>query len=675
MVALVATCLIAPLLFEATAHAYPSPGRTVQVDVAPDGAQPQCPGTPILPCSTDWVNAISADGRYVAFESYADNLVRGDTNQALDIFRRDMKTGKTVRVSVGDDGSQAVGVNASGGPITALSGWPSISADGRYVAFSSYAPNLVPGDTNLAADAFVRDVKKARTIRVSVASGGRQVGTYAGVHAPTIAAGGRHVAFWSSESGFVPDDTNETTDVFVHDIRTKKTVRASVAHDGSECLEACWGSHHLAGTPISGDGSVVAFQSTGGNLVPDDTNQTSDIFVRDLDKKKTIRVSVATDGSQGRPVEALDAIGSQSQGYTDYPSISNDGRYVTFQTAYPNLIPNDSNFVAPLAFPGKDIFVHDLKTRRTERVSVSPYGEEAYETHDSGTRMKGFSFWHPLINGSGRYVSFWGTADNLVTPPKGDKYGTQYSFVYDRRDGDVDLMSVAPDGSATSDRNGPISANGRYAVFNSSRPAGDSDYLNVAYRRDMGGDAATVSADSGDASRVSLNGHPSLARTGFTMVRDTADEAGTPLTEQGANLTAMTISHRPQLRDLFVRLQLRAMPLASETRALNSTRLIYGAEILSRGTRYEVRVARVGKATIHDPSAASFGLFRCGGSFCTHVAELRGGYGTTGAEVVVSLPLRTLGLDDGGNLDRVTGFTATGSYATGRLAIVDRVRS
>ena len=151
--------------------------------------------------------AISADGRYVAFGSDASNLVPGDTNGTSDVFVRDLRSGTTQRVSVATDGTQANGDSDS----------PAISADGRYVAFASYASNLVPGDTNGTADVFVRDLRSGTTRRVSVATDGTQANGDSG--SPAISADGRYVAFESDASNLVPGDTNHCVDVFVRDLK------------------------------------------------------------------------------------------------------------------------------------------------------------------------------------------------------------------------------------------------------------------------------------------------------------------------------------------------------------------------------------------------------------------------------------------------------------------------
>ncbi|MGB7895074.1 MAG: calcium-binding protein, partial [Microcoleus sp.] len=159
--------------------------------------------------------SISADGRFVAFQSQASNLVPGDTNNKNDIFVRDLSTNTTTRVSVDSAGIQ--GNNDSFNP--------SISADGRFVAFASFS-NLVPGDTNNQPDIFVRDLLSNTTTRVSVDSAGNQGNSLSNNSA--ISADGRFVAFQSYASNLVPGDTNNQFDIFVRDLSTNTTTRASV---------------------------------------------------------------------------------------------------------------------------------------------------------------------------------------------------------------------------------------------------------------------------------------------------------------------------------------------------------------------------------------------------------------------------------------------------------------
>jgi hypothetical protein len=236
------------------AAAYPRPGRTDQVSVASDGTRGNF---------GSFTPAISADGRYVAFESNASNLVEGDTNRFVDVFVHDRESGATERVSVDSDGNEGNGFSSS----------PSISAGGRYVAFQSAASNLIEGDTNGASDVFVHDRDTGITERVSVDSDWGEGN--AGSFGPAISADGRYVAFQGSASNLVPDDTNAETDVFVHDRETGATERVSLASDGAE------GNRSSFASSLSADGRYVAFASLASNLVPGDTNGLQDVFVRD----------------------------------------------------------------------------------------------------------------------------------------------------------------------------------------------------------------------------------------------------------------------------------------------------------------------------------------------------------------------------------------------------------
>jgi Tol biopolymer transport system component len=279
-------------------------GVTERVSVASDGSEGNL--------TSAYQQAISANGRYVAFRSEASNLVPGDTNGSWDIFVRDREAGTTTRVSVANDGSEGNGD----------SGYPSISADGRYVAFSSSASNLVPGDTNAVTDVFVRDRTAGTTTRVSVATGGAQGNSES--QKSSMSAEGRYIAFESGASNLVPGDTNGVFDIFVHDRVTATTTRTNVANGGLESnLEAYDAS-------ISADGRIVTFASPATNLVPADTNGAWDIFVRDLQAGSTTRVSVATGGTQ-------------ANGNSNDPALSGDGRTVAFRSDATNLVAGDTN--------------------------------------------------------------------------------------------------------------------------------------------------------------------------------------------------------------------------------------------------------------------------------------------------------------------------------------------
>ncbi|MEW6741543.1 MAG: hypothetical protein AB1486_02195 [Planctomycetota bacterium] len=225
--------------------------------------------------------SLSADGRFVAFWSRASNLIADDTNGADDVFVHDVQTASTTRVSVSSVGDEGNGVSAN----------PSTSADGRFVAFWSVASNLVNGDVNGKHDCFVHDRQTGVTTRVSVSSPGDEGNGHS--REPSISADGRFIAFWSKASNLVPGDLNNRKDCFIHDTASGTTTRVSVSSSGLE------GDGDSLLPVLSADGNLVVFTSSARNLVPDDTNELSDVFVHDRTTGTTMRVSLSTEGSEG----------------------------------------------------------------------------------------------------------------------------------------------------------------------------------------------------------------------------------------------------------------------------------------------------------------------------------------------------------------------------------------
>lgn len=368
--------------------------------------------------------SISADGRYVVFASAASTLVPLDTNLAIDVFLRDRVAGVTKRISTSNSGEQGDG-GSGGGP--AMGNGPAISADGRYVAYGSMATNLVTGDTNNTADIFLYDRVARTTTRVSIGSGGEQANGPS--WEDSISGDGRYVAFTSSASNLVANDTNLADDVFVHDRLTGVTKRVSV--DGAN-HQANHGAHSPS---ISADGRYVAFASYASNLVDGDTNNATDVFVRDLAQGVTTRVNHTYDGGQ-------DGWGAGS------PSISADGRYVSFLTGSPNIVQNDTNDQI-------DVFVVDRDSDITTRVNVS----------SSGAQANGESGAPAVLSANGRYVAFASGASNLVAGDTNDRADV---FVRDRTTGRTTRVSLSSNNSQAiwGGSHAPaISADGRYVVF------------------------------------------------------------------------------------------------------------------------------------------------------------------------------------------------------------------
>jgi VCBS repeat-containing protein len=342
--------------------------------------------------------------------------------------------GQTVRV---DD-------VASRGLPGIASGRTALSADGRYVAFSSSASNLVPGDTNGVADVFVHDRATGATTRVSVAGDGTQGDDLS--YDPVLSADGRYVAFGSRATTLVAGDTNHADDVFVHDRQTGEIRRVSIASDGTQNMT------NSTVNALSADGRYVAFISDPLYLVPGSLGGWSDVFVHDLQTGLTTRESVASDGTPGNSTSYLAVL-------------SGDGRYVAFVSLASNLVAGDTN-------QASDAFVHDRQTGQTSRVSVA----------SNGAQSNAHSF-SAALSADGRYVAFWSSAANLVA---GDTGSYEDVFVHDRQTGQTSRVSVASDGGETNGYSShpELSADGRYVAFVSTASnlvAGDTDQVNDVF--------------------------------------------------------------------------------------------------------------------------------------------------------------------------------------------------
>jgi len=404
-------------------------GITIRVSVSSQGEQANDESFP---------DSLSTDGRFIVFSSQASNIVSDDTNGCWDVFVHDRLTRTTRRVSVSSDGNQ--------GNADSLFG--AITADGRYVAFESPADNLVPNDWNQDGDIFVHDRLTRMTTRVSVSSGGGEANSWS--YSAAISADGRYVAFTSMANNLVPGDGNGMEDVFVHDRWTGQTTRVSVNSQGGEANRPCgqWG------VAISADGRCVAFDSTARNLIPDKYGWQRDIFVHDRLTRQTTRVSLDAngwdpDGDSHWPALSGDGryatfatIAHDIPPWTGFQSVfrhdrqtgetlivnaslewwannhsyngnlSADGRFACFYSAANTIVPGDTNGVS-------DVFVRELPGPRVTRVSVDSSGREA----------NGPS-WHPALSGNARFVAFTSSATNLV---EGDTNGVEDAFVHEFR--------------------------------------------------------------------------------------------------------------------------------------------------------------------------------------------------------------------------------------------------
>ena len=330
--------------------------------------------------------AINHDGRFVAFDSDAANLVQGDQNGTTDVFRHDRDTGETILVSV----------SSSGGQGDSSSHAPAISADGRFIVFHANS-SLAPEDTNQQTDVYVRDVQAGTTALVSIGFDGSAGNNTSFIQ--DISGDGRFVAFVSDSTNLIPNDVEDfEANVYVRDLLTGTTELVSVGSDGTRANVGFFDR-----PSISADGRYVAF-STTASLVPQDTRQFSlDIYLRDRQAGTTELISVNSDEVPGN-------------GRSEGPSVSADGRFVSFQSDSSNIVTPDE----PAGFfPDEDIFVRDRQAGVTYRVSESSTGAEGNARSLGGT-----------ISDDGLVTAFSSDASNLV--PNDTNFVTDI-FVHDDR--------------------------------------------------------------------------------------------------------------------------------------------------------------------------------------------------------------------------------------------------
>jgi len=379
--------------------------------------------------------SISTDGRVVAFMSEATNLVVGGTNGARSIYTKDSQSGETKRVS-----SSSEGVNGNKD-----SDNPVISGNGRFVAFDSSATNLIPNDANNQCvatsgsnfncpDVFIKDLDSGVIKLVSNTAAGVQ-GNGGSVR-PALSADGRFVAFVSAAGNLVADDTNGKADVFLKDMQTGAIVRVSVAADGGQ------GDDESMMASISADGRFVAFRSRAGNLVSNDGNGLEDVFLKDMQTGAITNVSTPADSAPGDGASGLNSL-----------AVSGNGRFVVFESGATNLVSDDVN--------GKrDIFIKDTQSGATALVSAAASGAQGNED----------SYQSVAISADGRFVAFTSDASNLVPEDANAIVGKTDIFLKDTQSGVIQLASTSTAGAAQAagkSESVAISADGRFLAFDS----------------------------------------------------------------------------------------------------------------------------------------------------------------------------------------------------------------
>jgi Tol biopolymer transport system component len=370
--------------------------------------------------------SISGDGRYVVFASAADDLVANDTNGLVDIFLHDRPFQTTLRVSVATGGTEATGGDSLN---------PVISPDGRYIVFESKATNLVANDTNDVSDIFMHDRQTGATTRISVASGGGQA-TGGDSVTPSVSNNADRIVYASGATNLITNDANPYQDIFLYVRSSNTTTRISVPSAPSTAVP----NGRSLDPFITPNGNFAVFGSVANNLVSGDINDfcgvfsCADIFVRDLTNNTTTLVSRNTAGELG-------------DNASNAPVISNDGRYVVFESQADNLdaqLP-DGNFVA-------DVFMRDRTASTTIRVSKGQGGSE-------GT----FASTEANISSDGNWIFF--TTGSEFVPS--DTNFTPDIYRYQRSNGQLNVVSL-PEGGGESDgasREGVPSNDGQRIAF------------------------------------------------------------------------------------------------------------------------------------------------------------------------------------------------------------------
>ena len=400
--------------------------------------------------------AVSTDGRYVAFVSSADNLLGGepsaDPNHLDDVFLVDTQAGAIRLVSK----QPGTGVPANG-----ASTGVDISGDGRYVAFSSDASNLVASDTNETSDVFRYD---AQTGAIDLASRKGLTGAQGnkGSDTPSISKDGSLVAFMSRATNLVNNDSNNTVDVFVRDVVASTTTRASTDSKGKQSNGDAFEAQ------IAPNGSVVAWSTTATNLVNSDPSRTRDVYVKVLDSGKTSIASVRSDEVRGTSDSTLE-------------DLSSSGRYVLMQS-YSALVKNDTNNTG-------DVFLRDRTGGTTVRVSRDG-SEQANDQSYGGA-----------ISDDGAWVVFQTWSTNLVPGPDGNGL---LPDVLQYRVSNGDLTRISAD------------TEGGWLDHASSSSAMSGDGLRICY---VSAATDAVAGDTNDLDDVFCHAWNDATRTSSTVDR------------------------------------------------------------------------------------------------------------------------------------------------------------
>ncbi|MDH5182567.1 MAG: hypothetical protein OEX12_01635 [Gammaproteobacteria bacterium] len=414
--------------------------------------------------------ANSADGRYIAFDSDASNLVAGDTNGVRDVFIRDRVSGMLERVSISSSGTQALHISAAAG----------VSADGRYVSFQSRGA-LAPGASDGVYQIYRRDRVRGVTQLVSAGSGG--VAGNANSMRSSISANGRYILFYSSANNLAAGDSNGVRDVFLKDMQTGTVERISVSSSGvagnGESFEAA----------MSPDARFVAFTSMSTNLTGSTIAKQRHIYLRDRQTGNTRIISKTASG----------VLANQT---TFSPALSDDGRYVVYYSKANNLAAGTTGASLQILF-------FDGNSGNTTLLSRGISGSEGNDLSYS-----------PSISADGRFVSFTSFANNLIS---GDSNGVADIVLLDRQKNEMQIITQSEAGvlgNGTAIGTPALSRDGNsiaFSTYASNLLSGDSNNVSDIFVRNLNTNTvpiASAGADqhlqcSGVDSNVTLDGRAS----------------------------------------------------------------------------------------------------------------------------------------------------------------------
>ncbi|NJR51599.1 MAG: DUF4347 domain-containing protein, partial [Leptolyngbyaceae cyanobacterium CSU_1_3] len=511
---------------------------------------------------------VSADGNFVAFSSLATNLIAADGNGAEDTFINELGSRATSLVSLRNSDPALVSRTGNGNSNSTLGS--AVSADGRYVVFTSRAAELVAGDTNTAQDVFIRNVQ---TGEVSIVSRGALGNGNNDSGNPAISGDGRFVVFTSRASNLVADDTNGKQDVFIWDRENASLRLISRVNAGVN-----GGNEDSVSPTISRDGRYVVFVSAASDLVLGDANGKQDVFVWDRENASL------------RLISSINAGGNSSDGVSDSAVISSNGQFVAFTSNAKNLpdnadgrknvfvwnrqdgsirlinrngetigngessapvISGNSQFVAFVSTStnlgggtdnnnAPDVFVYNLDSGATVLVSGANGG---YSSGLSGTEIPRAE--SPTISENGQFIAFTSTFRDLVS---NDGNGGRDVFVRDVVNNKTVLVSVDRDGieSGTGSGTGALgggsgsynpilSSDGRFVAFvsfSTNLVTGDENSAQDVFVRDLQANTTRLVSQAGTASGNQSSFDPAIDRLG-SYIAFTSD--ATNLTERDLN--------------------------------------------------------------------------------------------------------------------------------------------